>query len=288
VPDKTAAGPIVIGGVGGSGTRLLAEIISDLGFYIGGDLNHASDCQTFTLLLKRPKWVYRNYESPLTDHLDTLSALLLGEFPRSVRQVGILLAATLDMFVNGHQFEKPVGKGVWALRRCIRGIRTTGPDPSRHIGWGWKEPNSWLFLRHLQDHFPDLRYIHTIRHGLDMAYSSNQNQAYNWGRLVGLEACQQVTPEYSLRYWLRANRKALEMAEPLGDRFYLLHYDDFCLNPAEGIGALIDFLGLEAASIGDLDRRPQVPASMGRYKQYPLDHFSPAELDEVRSLGFEV
>ena len=45
--------PVAIGGVGGSGTRLIAEIVNRLGYYIGGDLNSAADNLWFTLLFKR-------------------------------------------------------------------------------------------------------------------------------------------------------------------------------------------------------------------------------------------
>lgn len=45
--------PVAIGGVGGSGTRLIAEMLAKLGFYIGDDLNKANDNLWFTLLFKR-------------------------------------------------------------------------------------------------------------------------------------------------------------------------------------------------------------------------------------------
>jgi len=43
---------IVVGGLGGSGTRLIAEILSALGYDMGLDLNEASDNLAFTLLFK--------------------------------------------------------------------------------------------------------------------------------------------------------------------------------------------------------------------------------------------
>lgn len=47
-------GPVAIGGVGGSGTRVFAEILRGFGFYIGDCLNGALDNLWFTLLCKRP------------------------------------------------------------------------------------------------------------------------------------------------------------------------------------------------------------------------------------------
>ena len=48
-----SSSPIAIGGIGGSGTRLIGNILYDLGFYLGDDLNRAYDNLWFTLLLKR-------------------------------------------------------------------------------------------------------------------------------------------------------------------------------------------------------------------------------------------
>ena len=47
---------VAIGGVGGSGTRLVAEIVERFGFYLGGSLNNKHDNLWFTLLFQRPCW----------------------------------------------------------------------------------------------------------------------------------------------------------------------------------------------------------------------------------------
>lgn len=48
--------PIVIGGVGGSGTRVVTAVLQELGVYIGYDLDQAMDNLLFLLLFKRPVW----------------------------------------------------------------------------------------------------------------------------------------------------------------------------------------------------------------------------------------
>ncbi len=49
-------GPIVVGGVGGSGTRVVEEIMRRLDIYTGSDLNVAGDNRWFTFLCKLPRW----------------------------------------------------------------------------------------------------------------------------------------------------------------------------------------------------------------------------------------
>ena len=59
------AAPVVIGGIGGSGTRVVG-LLQQLGFDIGSDLNDSLDDLSFTALFKRPAlW-------PLCEHIDQL------------------------------------------------------------------------------------------------------------------------------------------------------------------------------------------------------------------------
>ena len=53
-PMSAAPGPVAIGGVGGSGTRVIAAIVESLGFDPGANLNRPRDDLTFTVLFKRP------------------------------------------------------------------------------------------------------------------------------------------------------------------------------------------------------------------------------------------
>ena len=49
------------------------------------------------------------------------------------------------------------------------------------LGWGWKIPGNFYILKQLAERYPNLKYIHSLRNGLDMAFSKNQNQLNNWG-----------------------------------------------------------------------------------------------------------
>ena len=50
---------VAIGALGGSGTRVVAQIISNLGVDIGDNLNYPNDNLIFTALFRAPKW-YKN------------------------------------------------------------------------------------------------------------------------------------------------------------------------------------------------------------------------------------
>lgn len=72
---------------------------------------------------------------------------------------------------------------------------------------GWKEPATHFILHHLLSHYPCGRYIHVLRHGLDMAISNNLNQVDRFGPLFGLE---DSSPASALKFWLSANTTDFE------------------------------------------------------------------------------
>jgi hypothetical protein len=244
------SGPIAIGGVGGSGTRIVAELLKQLGIFIGDNLNRSNDNQSF------PRLREFTFHSDLPD--EEQRKIVLSELRR---------------------FETEM----------LDSLDQSGQDVR---GWGWKAPPMFLWLDLVSEHFPNLKYIHVIRHGLDMAYSPNQNQVRELGyHAFGIRANRLSLRKASLRYWIQANQLAIERGkELLGKRFLLLYFDALCTNPLEGIDALIDFIGLDAGTVDreQLSRIVIPPASLGRYKTHNLRIFDRADLDEVRKLGFRI
>jgi hypothetical protein len=287
--DRIQAGPLAIGGVGGSGTRLIAEIASKVGYYIGGDLNVQGDNQWFTLLFRRPQWyveevakggdgigrVLEIFESAMTGRLvpdDELRALVA---------------------VAGSELLAQRMPARWVERRTTSLFlsRKLAPKASR---WGWKEPNTHIYLDHLDRTFgPRLRYVHVVRHGLDMAWSRNQRQARRWGPplfgIVPSAGTEQAST--SLDYWIMSNKRAIALGrELLGDRFLVINIDALCADPEESMPAILDFLDVKPSPrlLRKILQLPRAPSSTGRYRTHGLEHFTAGQLAEVAALGFSV
>lgn len=272
--------PVAIGGVGGSGTRLVAQFLVDLGFFLGADLNESNDNLWFTLLFKRCE-ILRVPDEELAE--------LVAIFRNAMNEPGPLSAAQLALVERLAGADRLAHGAEW-LRQRARSLESWMARGQRASGtWGWKEPNTHVVLERLEPFLPGMKYIHVVRNGLDMAYSSNQSQLQLWGpSFLGLERID-ASPRLSLKYWRAVHRLVLERGWRLGDRFLLLNYDRLCADPEEGLDTLLRFLGAEPARAAR-DRllawiRP--PQSMGRFRRHPSSGLDPDDVAFVRDLGFD-
>lgn len=263
--------PIAIGAVGGSGTRVIAQILSQAGVYLGQDLNGANDNLWFTFFLKRPEWM-----AHFPDATQITRALSLFARASTTGLHGTLTPPDTQLIrqIQRELARSPREMGV-APERAEYIMNSTRAPLSRGGLWGWKEPNTHIFLPQMAQAFPRMKYIHVIRNGFDMAFSGNTQQARNWsGKITGTPLPDgPISPDELLTYWIAANQQALMHGRALlGDRFHVVNYEDLCDAPKDTLGQLFDFLGLPCplphmvAAIK--------PSSQGRHKQRDLQIFS--------------
>ena len=279
--------PIVIGGVGGSGTRICVELIEQCGYDFGRDLNSAHDHLWFNYLFYRPNWLIERLDCQHPDiqlGLDLVEKHFHASNLPTLSEIRFIAKAFPD-FVRKDNFGAR-----WAAKRVLHALQ---PRTSVQKRWGWKEPLSHLLIEDILDHFPTARYIHVIRHGLDMTYSKNMNQARKFGRLFNLPSPtnDEVTPDLALDYWLAANQRALETMRCFApERTLCLNFDQLCLNPAAEAERILSFLQVESSP--DLLQRmvsiPKPPASMGRYQNHNWQSLGDQRLEQVAQLGFSL
>lgn len=291
--EKKIISPVVVGGVGGSGTRLVALILKQSGYNIGEDLNESLDNLAFTFLFKRPKWLNNNVdnEKAISVGLTILRKTLIGGSKLSIPEHVFVMKALVSMVFHGHN-HKGDGRGKWAFDRWLQLLHHVSSYPGMDTGWGWKEPNSYLILKSLYHVYPSLRYIHCVRHGLDMAYSQNQQQLMNWGGWFGITAAEVLKDkaQASFRFWKEANRSVIKYSDHLGsDNFYLLNFDRMCRHPGEEVSSLMNFLqpGYPGCKIEQLAGLPKLPSSSGRYKRENINWLTRDDRDFLIRLGFD-
>lgn len=273
--------PVSIGGVGGSGTRLFAQILCRLGWYLGNDLNPSFDNLWFTLLFKRTElWPCDGRDRDFMLAVETFRAAMTGDRRLTAEEEAWLHGLTTDRLQHDR---------AWLQQRVDSLLAATRTRVGRPPQWGWKEPNTHVLVDRLAGAFPEMRYIHVVRNGLDMAYSANQNQLRFWGPLF-LRAVPETGPRAALKYWCAAQRRAARIEAQMPGRFLMVSYDAFCREPEEQLDALLSFLGirLESAAAASLLALVRAPGSVGRFKQQGIGAFDADDVEYVRQSGLVV
>lgn len=272
--------PVAVGGIGGSGTRVVAAILKELGFYIGGDLNDANDNLWFTLLFKRRNILSEN-DTEFAELVALFANKMSGPATHDRRMIRLLRSlAEHDRIQHTRQW----------LKERVESFLDRATDVSGRVDrWGWKEPNTHVVLGRVRQHLPKMKYIHVIRNGLDMAYSDNQNQLAFWGP-VFLGGVAPLSPGSSLKYWCVMQKRILSEAANMGQEFLLINFDKLCLSPLNALMKLKDFLGIDSwddCKTAMLARYIKAPESIGRFRQHGLKLFDPSDVAYVAQLGFD-
>ena len=286
--------PVIIGGVGGSGTRVVAEIVYKLGYYLGNDLNTARDNLWFLLLFKRPKWYQkaRHDSKAIFIGLSLFSKAMLFRKAPTWPELKFVFRAIFEIAIFGHNYRKN-GRGIWPFVRAWKMLTSQIQMNSKYTGWGWKEPNAHIYLDYLAEYFDQFKYIHMIRHGLDMAFSPNQQQLYNWGPIFKVAPPKRSfdEPQASLKYWVKANRRAFNIGRQLGEKKFLaVNYDKLCLTPDPEIQRLLNFLNLTCSrkTLSKISAIPKKPKTMCRYQEQDLGQFDPNDLADLATFGYSI
>jgi len=270
--------PIAVGGLGGSGTRVVARILIELGVGMGYDLNESLDNLSFTFLFARPELLHADA---------TEFNRLLSIFVSAMTGAGCLSAVDTHMLRTIAAASRFQHSSAW-LRERADALMLGAPTGPPTCPWGWKEPNTHVFVGRLRLAMPAMRYIHVIRSGLDAAYSSNQTQLLRWGPyLLGPNV--DLSPYYALKYWCTVHRRVLDLCKPMAARFMLLNYDRLCQEPRIELERLTEFLGIACTDqqIQQLAALVRPPATIGRYRQHGLDDFDTEDVRFVAALGFD-
>ncbi len=258
--------PILIGGVGGSGTRVVTEILKQSGVFMGSNLNSSNDNLTIGRKFSEIRDIILNNRTVYDSILRKLTKPKTIEPTNVEERIQKILLQFEDMMHSEY-------------------IRTN----KIHTSWGWKIPANFFILEYLLDIYPNMKYIHIIRNGFDMAYSDNQNQLNNWGMHYGVNAKKGNVHKASFDYWYAANKEAIAQGtELLKDNFLLLKLEDLCYKPNASISRLLRFINCEDTNILDLEKLIKCPTTFGRYKNEDLSPFSKDDYSKLNEIGYSV
>ena len=150
-PSVSDTAPVVVGGVGGSGTRVIAQLLQSLDFDMGSDLNESLDDLSFTALFKRPSlWPIDQHLSQLKEALDVYLASR-GRKSTSWISQAHQNARVAELLKSTRQKDEWIEAGDLSDREQFL---TTASQPKPL--WGWKEPNAHMPLPFLMAALPNM------------------------------------------------------------------------------------------------------------------------------------
>lgn len=264
---------VVVGGVGGSGTRAVAAALIALGVDMGSDLNESLDDLSFNILFKRRSfWPlgahHAELEQALQYYLSARGILRQEQGLGKAQHVELSNPADWPASLATY-FARIAGDHDWQSREwLLERLRHLLVPQRIDRRWGWKEPNSHVVLPFLLASMPQLKYVHVIRHGLDMAFSGNQNQLGLWGQAFLGRPVNRESAQDSFDYWCAVHQRLLEVAGEFPGRVYLLNFEAMCAQPDSYLADLVEFFQLDAASataVNDIAQEITPPPTCNRY-----------------------
>jgi hypothetical protein len=253
-PRLERASPIVVIGMHRSGTRLLVDVLDKLGVFMGAD--RQGDAESVSLMMIN-EWLFHQcgafWSEPMSVHFMLSQPEVVDELATSARQA---FGAHLDKYAG------PTG---WHREGRGKELPT----------FGWKDPRNTFTLPVWKQVFPNLRVIHIVRHGIDVAASLSQRHLAALLAATGgtaptaltvirddafgiLSSRRGWTLTEALTMWEQYLDKARLECAALGQRAMEIRYEDLLSEPERIIPIVAKFCGVaapaEAASVIGLER----------------------------------
>jgi hypothetical protein len=230
---QAAPAPVLIGGTGGSGTRVAARISQAAGVFMGRDLGQT--CDAVQLM--------RGYSHRWGSYAQAGGGAL-SEIQRE-------------------QMDRDLTASLLKHRDDI-------PHPGSP--WGAKNPRFIFFLPHLHHCLPQVKFIHVIRDGRDIAFSKNQSQVNEVGALYlpDLEARLKTAPApvRSIALWSQINLQVARFGrDTLGERYLQVRLEDLCADPRPVIQRIFAFLETTQPDLQAALAEVKPAASLGCWRE---------------------
>lgn len=227
-PREDVGPPVLIGSLGGSGSRALVVLLRHAGWAMGEWVGW-NTLDSIPLVFYHARW-FRE----LIDYPDVS--------PRIARRARRELRRSAELHRSG-----VVG------------------DSGR---WGWKQTGSSWFIDLHEDVFPGLRFVHLIRDGRDMAVAKPHGILRRERAFLGLDPDDLITAQLQLWTKNHNRAADTGSRRLGADRYFEVRYEDLCLKPEGAVPALYRFVGapdsLVDGAVGLLRPSPGI----GRWKEH--------------------
>ena len=234
------ANPVVVVGMHRSGTSLVSRILDDCGVMMGKDLQEDHESIFFISL---NEWIYGNagasWERP-----GALSELT--NLPPAMEAVEEYVRKRLSSRSSRKYSGKLLKNGLFDLDER----------------WGWKDPRNGPTLPLWRSIWPDMKVIHVIRHGVDVAASLKTRNSAHWEGDVSrfkkwlptyswrsskspiMRGQRSSTLEGGLSFWSEQLEIESEILAPIEDK-HVVRYEELLSSPRDSITKILEYISIE-------------------------------------------
>lgn len=244
-----------IGGLGGSGTRIISSVYKDHGVYFGANLNNALDNLAFTLL-------FRDI-NPIKDKrlFDRRFKLFLNY---SKKQSSLVEIFKWPFFANRGQFSNKARLLILFnfLKYSLR------KKNSLNAGFlkAFKEPNSIHYVENILN-TSFLKFIFFVRNPLNMALSTNKRQLNTFGNYYQINEKDDFFSQ--IAYFLKTYNNISKLKIKYPSRIFEVRFEEFCLQTQSEFNRINSFLGIKLKfDSAKLSREPFLAENKYTKKRY--------------------
>ena len=234
------ANPVVVVGMHRSGTSLVSRILDDCGVMMGEDLQEDHESIFFISL---NEWIYGNagasWERP-----GALSELT--NLPPAMEAVEEYVRKRLSSRSSRKYSGKLLKNGLFDMDER----------------WGWKDPRNGPTLPLWRSIWPDMKVIHVIRHGVDVAASLKTRNSAHWEGDVSrfkkwlptyswrsskspiMRGQRSSTLEGGLSFWSEQLEIESEILAPIEDK-HVVRYEELLSSPRDSITKILEYISIE-------------------------------------------
>lgn len=246
--------PIIVGGSGGSGTRVVHAILQKAGIFMGKDINGTGDS-------------FYEYSN------NTINGML-----------------TITKSINYNLIDLPLDFTFDRLKKLQDLVTIYNKDvPSDAITWGYKNPRYIYLLPFFAKIYPKSYFIYVVRDGRDMAISENQNQFRDFYKQI-FDIDNVNNQIGSAQLWNHVNSQGYNVGKKLfNDNYQVVRYEDLCTKPEQTIKTMFSKLDFEIENIKSLIDLVKPTTSNGRYKKLEpelLSQISVAAAEGLRLFNY--
>ena len=232
--------PFVVIGMHRSGTSLVSRILDKSGIMMGKDLQTDHESKFFIQL---NKWIYQNAGADLARPKALEELIDYAPARKQVEEyLRIRIASSSSKKFSGRNLKN----GLFDM----------------DSKWGWKDPRNGPSLPIWKDIWPEMKIIHVVRHGVDVAASLHSRSLKNWTEDEGRfkkwtkmykwrsskspirKGQRAATLTHALEFWaeqMDVEKKVIQSYENILE----IRYEDLLTSPAVVLKDIWNYIGKE-------------------------------------------